>query len=415
MEKTTIRVSVALFLVASLAILPAAWAQATVTSETSLYLFETPSVLGDDQRHTAIYEHLSVDMADVGTDGLDLHLYGWGRVDPNSDGDTSAGELSSGYLEYLHGSGARARVGRFFFTEGTSSEVIDGLLVKGSLPMGFGGSLFIGNPVEDTGTSGEGGDNLFGGRGYYAPGSRLEIGVSWLTETGDFNGDDRKEAGADVWLMPTESLEVFGRSTYNLATEGIASYRAAVKFSLSEPLTLEVGGEGYQNEHLLQGVTNPAFGMSTLDPDDEVTVTFALVDWQATGSLDVTCAFRNVSHSLDDPGNFNRGELELRLVPFTGTLVGFSAASVTADRPENEYRELRGFIMTGVGSLDLSLDALSVSYEEPVDGEDTALQLVGSAGLELMPDLRVSGDVRYLTSPTFDKDVSLFIRAIYTL
>lgn len=405
-------IAVALALI--LSIQPATAADYEASSTTYLHVFEREQALGDDLQYAPLYEYLSLDLWEVTRPEWSLHLYGWGRVDLGDEIDNgSGGALSSAYANYNHPVGnGQARVGRFFLSEGTATETVDGVFLKGSARAGFGAALFGGSPVENSITADDEGDSVAGGRVSYSLPGVAEVGLSYLTEDGDFSGDDREEMGGDLWFRPGEGLEILGRGLYNVSTSALASYRLTARISAGNSLDLGVGGEGYRYGDLFQSALNSAFGSSTLDPDDEVTTVFADLDWRLSDDSTLQAGIRNVSHEKSDPGDASRAELGLRFLA-GGFLdgAGLSAAVQSADLPENEYSQLRCYVMTSLGNWKFTVDALAQSYELPINGEDSAIQVVGSAGRSFGKGLRVSGDIRYTESPNFDEDLAVLLRA----
>lgn len=395
---------------------PAAAAEYDLYSTTYLSLYDRDQAVGEDQQFISLYEYLSLDLWELSGPEWSFHLYGWGRKDlgDDTDDDGAGGSLSSAYAQYSHPEGKRyqLKAGRFYLTEGTASETLDGIFTRGRHTSGLGGAVFGGRPVENSVSSDEEGDLLAGGRISYVLEGFAELGLGYLTEEGDFNGDDRREVGGDLWLRPAEGIEIVGRGLYNLATSGMASYRLAARFGPLPSLDLLVGGEGYRYGDLFQSSLNSAFGFSILDPDDEVTAVFADLDWRFNGRSALRAGIRNIRHDRSDPGDANRGELGVRFT-LEGFLdgLGLSAAVQTADLPENEYSQVRGYALKSMGNWTFSLDALTQSYEEEISGEDTVLQVVGSAGRRFSGDLKLSGDIRYTESPNFEEDLAVLVRA----
>src|SRR3970282_875895 len=107
------------------------------------------------------------------------------------------GDLASAYLRYLHPKGnAEMRLGRFFFAEGTAAEILDGIYLKARTRAGF-----------------------------------AEIGVTYLKEKGDFQGDDRESVGGDLWIRPGIPVELTGRATYNVSTSSLSSQRYVLRIT----------------------------------------------------------------------------------------------------------------------------------------------------------------------------------------
>jgi len=92
-------------------------------------------------------------------------------------------------------------------------------------------------------------------------------------------------------------------------------------------------------------------------------------------------------------------------------VAGLSAAVVSADRDENEYQEYRAFATYTPAGWRFSLDGLTQRYTERIGGIKDAYQVVGSAGYQVLPYLKVSGDVTYTRSPRFTEDYVGLIKA----
>jgi hypothetical protein len=396
--------------------LPAAGYDLDLQSSTYLHLYQEDQITGPDADYAPLYEYLSLDLWETGRPEFSFHLYGWGRTDlaDQSGSDTGDGHLSSAQIRYRSNNGSsQVRVGRVFLAEGTTLEAIDGVHIRKSLgKTGF--TLFGGNPNEDDESEGSRGDTLAGARGFFISPGKMEIGLNYLHEDGDFGGDDREEAGADLWLKPAASLEITGHALYNLSTSGIASDDLSLRFSLSPDLDFIIASEGYAYDDLFQTVTNPAFLSSNINPADEVRIMRGGFSWSPAGGLDVHGALQTTDHKEADPGDNTRTEigLDLDTEAFLDR-IGLRLASQAGDLPENEYSELRAYCMASMGSFRWSLDALALMYEEKINGEDQTTQVVGSAGWKLTDNFDVSGDLRITRSPVYDEDMAVVLRARY--
>ena len=416
---TLLKTKAAIILVLMMAALPtlAAGYDLEVQSSTYLHLYQQDQISGPDSDYAPLYEYLSLDVWEAGQPEFSFHLYGWGRADLRDEtgSGSSDGHLSSAQIRYRSkGGGSKIRAGRILLTEGTAMESLDGLLVRKSLGR-TGISLFGGKPVGGDGSEDARGDTLAGARGYFILPGKMEIGLNYLQEDGDFGGEDREEAGTDLWLKPTSSVEITGKALYNLTTSGLASDDLSVRLTLSPTLGFTVASEGYVYEDLFQSVSNPAFLSSAINPADEVRIVRGEINWSPVDWLvDVHGADKTTDHKEDDPGNNTRTEIGL---DFDTTVlldkIGVRLASQTGDLPENEYNEMRAFCTASKGSIRWSIDALALMYEEKIGGEDQTTQVVGSAGWKLTDNLDVSGDIRITKSPVFDEDLAVMLRARY--
>ena len=394
---------------------PCRAADITLSSRTYLLSYQRENPGGGDRNFFPLYEYLSGDASKLGGKPLSFHFYGWGRLDLGDDtgGDHRGGDIASAYVQYLHPTGnAEMRLGRFFFTEGTAAEILDGIFLKTRTPVGLGLSVFGGIPVERTISSTETGDSIYGGRLFFARAGFTEIGVTYLKEKGDFQGDDRETVGGDLWVRPFTPVEVTGRVAYNVSTSALASQRYVVRVTPYIGLDLAVGYEGYKYKDLFQTALHPAFLSPAIDNNDEVQVLFAIVDLKIAERLTLELGGKNIRHDRSDPGDATRIEAGLRYAyNDLKDVAGLSVAVVSADQDENEYQEYRAFATYTPAGWRFSLDALTQRYKEQIGGIKDAYQVVGSAGYQVLPYLKVSGDVTYTRSPRFTEDYVGLVKA----
>lgn len=393
-------------------------ADLSLSSKTYGLYYQREQAGGQKDRYFPLYEYLSADAANLGGKPLSFHFYGWGRVDLGEDSGSggTSGEVGSIYLEYLHPEGnAQAKLGRFFLTEGAAMEIIDGAFVKGTTPLGLGVSLYGGVPVEYSildNTSR--GDSLFGGRVFFVRPGFVEIGASYLKENGEFQGKNREMYGGDLWLRVAGPVELTGRATYNQSTREMASQRYAVRIVPGSTVDISAGYESYTYRGLFQPALNPAFVSPSVNPDDKVDVVFGIVDWAFVPGWTLEVAGKNIRHDKSDPGDANRGEIGLRYsYNDKKDTAGLSAAFVSADREENEYQEYRGFATYSPGKLRLTLDALTQRYKKEINGQKDQIQVVATAGYQLLAALQLSGNLAYTQSPSFQEDWAGLVRVTY--
>jgi len=400
------------------ALLPAPCQAADITLSSRSYLlsYQRDVTGGDDKNYVPLYEYLSADASNLGDMPVSFHFYGWGRVDladDTNDDNGYNGDLGSAYFQYLHPTGnAEMRLGRFFFTEGTAAEIMDGIFLKTQTPVGFGISVFGGVPVERSITSTHTGDSIYGGRLFFARSGFTEIGVTYLMEEGDFQGDDREMVGGDLWVQPFKGVELMGRTSYNISTSALAQQRYVLRLTSISRLDVAAGYEEYKYKDLFQTALNPAFLSPSIDPGDEVQVAFATVDISVATGWTIEGVVKAIQHDASDPGDATRVEAGVRhAYNDNKDLCGLSAAIVSADQAENEYQEYRIF---GTYSMDVwrfTLDALTQRYKEEISGIKDAYQVVGTAGWQVLPYLKLTGDLTYTRSPRFTEDYAGLVRA----
>lgn len=399
-------------------------ADLSISSNTYLRYYERELAGGHKNTFAPLYEYLSADAANLGGTPVALHFYGWGRVDlsdPSGSGKES-GSLGSAWLEYVHPQGnAQMKLGRFFLAEGVAVETLDGAFFKVTTPLGIGVSGYGGAPVgQSTLDNASVGNSIYGGRVFFNRSGFTEFGVSYLREKGPFQGKDRELYGGDLWLRVAPPVEVTAQATYNRSTRGMASQRYAVRVVPGSRFDISAGYEAYSYKDLFQTAVHPIFVIPSpaVDNADKVRTIFGVLDWEVVSGLTFELAGKNIKHDMENPGNANRGEAGVRYA-FNDKkdVFGLSAAAVTSDRDENEYREFRGFVSFSPSKFRLALDALTQQYKkEPIaGGRRNAQQVVASAGYKARPYLSISGDLTYTQSPTFQKDYAGLFRATLEL
>ena len=195
-------------------------AEVSLSSKSYLFYFERDVAKGGTFDFVPFYEYISADVSNLKDKPVSFHFNGWGRLDLGDDqgGSSATGDLNSAYFQYNHPTGnGEARLGRFFFAEGTVADIVDGVYLKGRCQKGFGLALYGGIPVEHTITTTDTGDFLIGGRIFYTKPGFAEIGLTLLYEDGDFQGDNREVIGLDFWTHPMNSFEHVGNPHSHLA------------------------------------------------------------------------------------------------------------------------------------------------------------------------------------------------------
>ncbi len=397
-------------------------ADLSASSTTYLRYYERDLAGGNKDTFAPLYEYLSADATNLAGVPLALHFYGWGRVDlsdPSGTGKES-GDLGSAWLEYAHPTGnARMKLGRFFLAEGVAVETLDGAFFKVTTPLGIGVSGYGGAPVEQSILDNTPvGGSLYGGRVFFNRSGVTEFGASYLKERGPFQGKDRELYGGDLWLRIAPPVEITAQAAYNRATRGMASQRYAVRVVPGSRFDISAGYEAYSYKDLFQTALHPVFIVPSpvIDNADKVRTIFGVLDWQPVQGLTFELSAKNIRHDNDNVAKANRGEAGIRYAFGGGKhIVGLSAAAVTADRDENEYREYRGFFTFAPGKFRLSLDALTQQYKKEIDGRKNATQAVASLGYRVASSLSLSGDLTYTQSPTVQKDYAGLLRATLEL
>ena len=203
---------------------------------------------------------------------------------------------------------------------------------------------------------------------------------------------------------------------YNRSVREMASQRYAVRIVPGATFDISAGYESYTYKGLFQTALTPQFVSPSVDNNDKVRTIFGIVDWAFVPGWTLEVAAKNIRHDKSDPGDANRGEVGVRYsYNDKKDVAGLSAAFVTADREENEYREYRGFATYSPPKIRLALDALTQQYKKEINGKKNQYQVVASAGYQVLAALQLSGDLTYTQSPTFSKDYAGLLRATLEL
>ncbi len=390
-------------------------ADLNLSSKTYLLFYEREFAGGRKNTYAPLYEYLSTDAYNIGGKPVSFHFYGWGRVDLADDtgANGTSGEVSSLFLEYLHPEGnAQLKLGRFFFTEGAAVGILDGGFAKVTTPVGLGVSFYGGVPVEYSNVSYEdGGSSVWGGRLFFAKSGLVEIGASYLKESGNFQGNDLELWGGDLWLRVANGVELTGQATYNQEAGDMAYQRYAIRVVPGSRFDIAAGYESYTYKGLFQSALNPAFLPPSVNLSDEVSSIFGVLDWEFVPGWTLELSAKTLDHKESDPGDASRGGVGLRYT-YNGKkdVAGLSAAFVSADQAENEYQEYRGFASYSPGRLRLTLDALTVQYKQAINGKEDQYQVVGTAGYQVLASLQISGNLTYTQSPDFEEDWAGLVR-----
>jgi hypothetical protein len=83
------------------------------------------------------------------------------------------------------------------------------------------------------------------------------------------------------------------------------------------------------------------------------------------------------------------------------------------DNERLKYNEYRAYVHNRTGKFDVVLDSFFVTYDEEINGRETATSVSGSVGYDMSKQLRLEADVVYSRNPYYDDDVRGFFKLIY--
>jgi hypothetical protein len=401
-------------------------------------------------------QFLGVDADRLGTEGLSLHLYGWGRrdlADQSRLEGKSMGELTYGYLQYRASvANALTQLGRITVHQGTGTERLDGGSARVDLVGGFTLSAFGGRPVDyrtlDSVTQKEyeyQRDAIFGGRLGKRFASRGEVGLSYLQDGSlpakELKHDNqfdytRRQVASDLRFTFAKAVDLSGRTVVDIAshqdlpvgsranTSRIAEHDYTVGWKLAKAVRLDASYTQRNYRAFYSGTNLPSL-FNPFEPGDfrshGLAATFgSATAWEAVVDGKVT--------HRDSYGKATRIGGELRRhttesgfqygvgfhlvnaddVPLTGVLITSYGLS---------YRELRAWVMYEKGRFTASLDGIHHAFEDGQNpnlyGRSSVYEAISSVGFQATPNFRISGDFLYGITPLLKEESMALLRADY--
>ena len=435
-----------------------AWGQEVSVSSTTMAQYWKQEVPGFEKITLApATQFLGVDATNLGSEGLSMHLYGWGMVDLADSsllgGKKSDGYLTYGYLRYRFSqANAEIKAGRFTINQGVAIEQVDGVSARTDLRGGFTLSIFGGRPVRYK-TANPASQSDYEYQSDFIFGTRLstrvfklgEVGVSFLQD-GTTPAKDldipspvdytRKQVGLDVRLSPHAKLDLSGRSVYDVASHAdtlagrdqkpsrIAEhdYTATVKVT---PALAFAGNFTERNFQAYFAGTNLPSLFNQVERDAHRAYQGSVIMGAPT-AFQVVADYRHTHR--DTYGDANRFGAELRWTSAELKLQsGFGYHRVSADDVLTvgarvpsyslSHGELRGWIMYEGSLLSASLDGILHRFNDTtnpnLNGVGSIYQVVASAGIKATASLKFSGDLSYGANPLFSKELRGLLRAEY--
>jgi hypothetical protein len=360
--------------------------------------------------HVLFYEYLALDAGNLGVPGLYVRAGGWGRADLADEtfGQTTNGDLQYGFLGWRgpH-SNMEARLGRLDLTAGVArNEVFDGALFGSDLPAGFDVTLFGGVPVELDDEDGRSGDTLFGGRLSQGREGLYRIGASYLKEENDGDGA-REEAGADLLFAPITLLRLTGSSVYDLADDGWAQHAYRLDLGpFAGRVELAATWRSTDYRHYFTAPTNSAF--TEVQADEQLDRIGGEVRVALGRGLTLSGQYTSYSYDIAESAEAYGGGLD-----WTGSRLtaGAGYLQMHGDAKEDRYQQFRAYGSAPVGPVSVAAGVEHLSYDEQINGEDSATTGTLTLGYAASKTLDLSASAEYGVTPEFEHEVN-FILAV---
>lgn len=357
------------------------------------------------------YEYLSINLTDLGVEGLSLRASGWGRLDIGQDPDDKAGDgdLLFGYLDYRDSKNYyHIRAGRQFLFRGVALDNMDGLLIDSTAPYGVVGEVFVGKPVvskfEDSKS-----DLLYGGRLAYRIPWKLEAGLSGIFSQ-ENSESDRQNIGLDGFARPVNMVEVSWKLFYSLLFQNIYEGTLNVNVTPLKDLKVTLSGETIDPSARI-GATSIFSVFAEKYFDAGLNVNYTFLD-----GLTINASYANYQFETDQAHRFGCG------LTYSAKLSGENLFGASFDQlkyseePSSEtmtgFYQIRLFTEnTFIEKIKFSLEWIHTIFDQYVYNYNGADDLTASAGYKILKDLEVLGSIYYSKNPRYEDELqgSVFV------
>jgi len=407
-----------------------------------------------EQSLSSATEFLGIDVRKLGgSEGLSLHLYGWGLQDFGdstlASGAKNAGDLTYGYLDYRFATGnGQIKIGRFNTNLTGVNESVDGISASTDLRGGFNFSVFAGapvlfKPVDATASA------AYKYQMDFVMGARLgwrffrndEIGVSFLQDgsAAPQNATDplytRKQLGVDLHVLPVSFLDLTGHTLFNEATipagataaenSRIAEHDYKATAKVTDTLSLSGTYTERNFYNYFAGSTLPnLFNQNELG---FFTASGAKAAWTPIAGLQLTADVRRMERdafgvSTRGGGDFRYNLANAHLLFGAGYHQVNAYATVSVDPAMPSYSlthsEGRAWLMLQAGPMSFSLDGIRYKYRDAqinpnLNGKNVESAIAGSIGYQAFNSLKVSADLTEEQTPLYTKHIMGLLRIEY--
>ncbi len=358
-----------------------------------------------------IYEYLTLNVNNIGVEGLSLHASGWGRLDTGQDPDNKGGDgdLLFGYLDYRNSKNYyHIRLGRQFLFRGVAIDNMDGILVNSTAPYGLGAEVFAGKPVvskiEDIKS-----DLLYGARLSYHIPWRLEAGLSGLFSR-ENSRTDRENIGLDGFARPISMVEVSWKLFYSLLFQNIYEGTINIDVLPLKDLKVTLSGETIDPSAPL-GATS-IFSVFT---EKYFNAGFN-VNYTPLDGLTLNTSYANYQFVTDQAHRFG-GAVIYSIKLFGENLFGVNFEQLKySEEPSSEtmtgFYQFRLFTEnTFFEKLKFSLEWIRTIFDQYVYNYNASDDVTASAGYKILKDLEVLGSIYYSKNPRYEDELqgSIFV------
>lgn len=373
----------------------------------------------DSKNHLPFYEYLNFEANSLGFENVSFHFGGWLRYDFQEEtfGKRSNSDLQYAYLSIRREKGnGLLNVGRMFVREGVAAQQIDGAYARTDLKGGFGIAAFGGIPVE-TDFDNRGGDSVFGGRLSHGIPNLYLLGVSYLKEENGKVGY-REETGADLWLRPTEKVELNGLSSYNAITYGWKEHTYSLSLGPFKNVRIigNISNITYRDFFTPSTTTAFKFDPTIIDPNERSTAIGGTIAYSSQlpiplGVLTASADYKRYSYSIAGNASYFGGKLSYGISKMFN--LGLAIHRMDGQTERLKYSEYLLYALRKFGPVDITGTMFMVFYDNEINGIKDAYSFVLAGGYQVSQNLRVALDLEYMKNPSFDKDFRGLFKIVY--
>jgi len=382
----------------------------------------------DSTQLLPFYEYLNFKAEDLGSQNISFHFGGWYRYDLENEsfGTKSTSDLQYAYLSYKPDKGnAFLNIGRLYVNEGTASEIVDGAYGRTDLMGGLTVAAFGGSPVSPQGTiiSGSGGtpvppgsdtrqdDTLYGGRLSQGFPGLYRIGFTYLLEKND-GTDFRKEEGLDLWFRPIDKAELQGKSLYNALTSDWAQHNYYLTLGPFSDISFRTiyTYTSYKDYFTTATTTAFKFDPTIIDPNEKLSTIGEEVAFNI-GKTTLSADYKKYNYDIAGDASYYGGKVAFAGAQNIGA--GLSVHRMDGQTDQLKYYEYRLYGYKKFDKTDITVDLLTVAYDEEINGVKNAYSASLAGGYALSAKARLAADVEYSKDPYFDKDVRGLVKLVY--
>ena len=231
---------------------------------------------------------------------------------------------------------------------------------------------------------------------------------------------DRRLVGGDIWFSPVRMVEFMGHTSYNADTSAVAEHSYLLK--VKPVRNLIVSGEYSEYRDRNYFYSSIVFASMVENLSEKSRTSGLSASYDLGRGTEVSGDYRHYSRDL---GSADRIGGNLRFTHLDNTMrsgIGYhylSAGSGFAINPSTtssaSFQELRAYTMRDTKTCFGALDAIGYFFDERINDEKIAWEVITSVGYHLTPALALSGDLSYGQNPQFNDDLKGLLRLTYNM